>query len=113
MLVEITLTSAADVVQLPALVEAGYLEATWFFAFAFFVDGMLAAIVQEADKFIAIQALMVRTTGVAVSVTRPGHEPRQALPTVTAQRARRLSWSRWVDRLNRDSGFDLSHYNCL
>lgn len=103
------MTSAADVVQFPALVETGYLEAAWLFTVAFLVDGMLAAIVQEADKFIAAQALMVWTTGVAVSVTRPGHEPGQALPTVTAQRTRRLSRRRWVDRLKHDFGFDLSH----
>lgn len=44
------------------------------------------------------------------TVTRPSYEPREALPTVTAQWARRFSRTRWVDRLECDLGFNLSHY---
>lgn len=110
LLVKIALTSAADVVQLPAFLEAGYLEAAGLFTFAFFVDAVLAAIIQEANEPITIQALMVWTIGVAVPVTRPSYEPREALPTVTAQWARRFSRTRWVDRLECNLGFDLSHY---
>lgn len=96
--------------QLSAFLEAGYLKATWLFAFTSFIDGMLATIVQEADELITVQAFVVWTISVAVPVTRPCHEPRETLPTVTAQWAWRLSRTRWVDRLGRNAGFDLSHY---
>jgi hypothetical protein len=111
--VKIALTSVADIVQLSTFLGAGDLEAAWLFTFAFSVDSVLAAIVQEADELITVQTLMIRTIGVAVPVTRPGHEPCEALPTDTAQWTRRLSRARWINRVESDFGFDLSHYNCL
>jgi hypothetical protein len=52
--VKIALTSAADIVQLRTFLGAGYLEAAWLLTFAFSVDSVLAAIVQEADELITV-----------------------------------------------------------